>query len=229
MDLTLYLHPLSSFCHKVLIALYETNVDFHPQIVDLADPVSSATLRENWPLGKIPMLHDGSRDRFIAETSIIIEYVQEHFPGPIKLLPVEDEARLQVRLWDRIFDLYVNVPMQRIVGERLRPEGHKDAFGVTDARKTLDITYAMIEKQLASYPWATGEHFTLADCAAVPALFYASIVHPFKDEQIHLRSYFERLLERSSVQRTLAEARPYFNLFPYLDAMPARFRNPQAS
>jgi glutathione S-transferase len=223
MALTLLFHPLASFCHKVLIALYENRIDFRAETVDFGDPGSAAALLQKWPVGKIPVLYDDSLDRTVPETSIIIEYLQQHYPGPVSLLPEDQDAGLEARLWDRFFDLYVSAPMQTIVADRLRHENAKDPLGVADARKTLDTAYAMIEVQVASAPWAIGDQFTIADCAAAPGLFFASIVHPFGESRAHLRRYFERLLERPSVRRTLAEAQPYFSMFPYRDAMPERF------
>jgi glutathione S-transferase len=228
MALTLYSHPLASFCHKVLIALYENETAFNPVTVDLGDPGETAALTAKWPVGKIPVLHDGARDRVVAETSIIIEYLQQHYPGPVTLLPTEAERQLDVRLWERFFDLYVSVPMQKIVTDRIRPEGGNDPVGVAEARRTLDTAYAMIESQLAGKSWATGGDFTIADCSATPGLFYASIVHPFSSSQRNLAAYFERLVARPSVRRTLAEARPYFHFFPYREAMPARFLHDNA-
>ncbi|WP_378948409.1 glutathione S-transferase family protein [Mesorhizobium sp. ANAO-SY3R2] len=223
MSLTLYMHPLASFCHKVLIALYENEVTFRPETIDLGDPGSTAALLAKWPVGKIPVLHDGDRERVVPETSVIIEYLQQHYSGPVPLLPEDQDARLEARLWDRVFDLHVSVPMQKIVTDRIRPEGGNDPFGVADARRTLDTAYAMIDTQLAGKRWATGDHFTIADCAAAPGLFFASIVHPFDGGQANLASYFERLLDRPSIARTLSEARPYFSMFPYREAMPDRF------
>lgn len=223
MSLTLYLHPLASFCHKVLIALYENETAFEPVTVDLGDPGSAAELLARWPVGKIPVLHDRVRDRIVPETSIIIEYLQHHYPGPAALLPADAEVALEARLWDRFFDLYVSVPMQKIVLDRIRPEGATDPKGVTEARQSLDTAYAMADAHLGGREWATGDSFTIADCAAAPALFFASIVHPFAAGQANLHAYFERLLARPSVRRTLREARPYFSMFPYRDAMPERF------
>jgi len=223
MALILYLHPLASFCHKVLIALYENETDFRAEIVDFSDPGSAAMLLEKWPVGKIPVLYDSSTKRTVPETSIIIEYLQQRYPGTVPLLPVNEDANLEARLWDRFFDQYVSAPMQRIVADRLRPEDARDPTGVADARKTLDTAYAMIDGQLAINGWAIGDQFTIADCAAAPGLFFASIVHPFRENQTKLSGYFEHLLERPSVRRTLAEARPYFSMFPYRDAMPNRF------
>lgn len=202
--LTLYYHPLASFCHKVLIALYEKGLEFERRIIDLGDPESRAELVAVWPLAKFPVLRDG--DLILPETSIIIEHVGGFIPG------------LQARLWDRIFDNYVMVPMAKIVADTFKPP---DPAGVAEARATLDSVYPILERQLEGKTWAVGEEFTLADCAAAPALFYADIVHPFTGTA--LRGYFERLLARPSFARVLDEARPYFAMFPLRDRIPARF------
>ncbi len=223
MTLTLYLHPLASFCHKVLIALYENETPFESRMVDFSDLGSAAALLEKWPVGKIPVLHDSATGRTVPETSIIIEYLQAYYPGPLALLPANPDHLLEVRLWDRFYDLYVSVPMQKIVIDRIRPPGANDPHGVTEARATLDEAYRMIDGQMRDRRWATGDAFTMADCAALPGLFFSSIVQPFPDELTRLSSYLERLLDRPSVARVIAEAQPYFSMFPYRDAMPARF------
>lgn len=223
MALTLYLHPLASFCHKVLIALYENDIPFTPRMVDFADLGSAAALLDKWPVGKIPVLHDTATGLTLPETSIIIEYLEQRYPGPVRLLPDAPDAALDVRLWDRFYDLYVSVPMQKIVTDRIRPAGANDPHGVAEARGMLHLAYGMIESRMTDRTWAAGHGFSLADCAALPGLFFASIVEPFGSDQPALAAYFERLLQRPSVQRTLAEARPYFAMFPYRDAMPARF------
>lgn len=228
MSLTLYLHPLASFCHKVLIALYENDIPFAASLVDFSNPGSAAAHIERWPVGKIPVLHDSVGNRVVAETSIMIEYLQRHYPGAAMLIPDDADLQLDVRLWDRFFDLYVSVPMQKIVGDRLRPEGSTDSFGVAEARATLDTAYGMIEGQLYNGPWITGDTFTMADCSALPALFFATIVHPLGDDRPMLRDYFERLLARPSVRRVISEAQPYFKFFPYREAMPERFLEPMA-
>lgn len=221
--LTLYLHPLASFCHKVLVGLYENGTPFEGKIVDFADPGSAAAHVERWPVGKIPVLHDGYRGRTVPETTIIIEYLQQHYPGPVRLLPDDPERLLDVRLWDRFYDLHVSVPMQKVVTDRLRPEGARDQHGVAEAHAALDTAYGMLEGHLHGKRWTTGDDFTMADCAALPALFFASIVHPFGKDRQQLAAYLERLLRRPSVERVIAEARPYFKFFPYLEAMPKRF------
>lgn len=229
MSLTLYLHPLASFCHKVLIALYENGTDFRAVTVDLGDPGETAVLMAKWPVGKIPVLHDEARDRVVPETSIIIEYLQRHYPGPTPMLPADEEDRLDARLWERFFDLYVSVPVQKIVTDRIRPEGGNDPVGVADAHRTLDTAYVMIETRMAGRTWVVGDGFGISECSATPALFYASMVHPFAPDQHNLKAYFERLMTRPSVRRTLAEARPYFSMFPYREAMPERFLRDEAA
>ena len=223
MALILYLHPLASFCHKVLIALYENDTPFEPQAVDLASAESSAELLARWPVGKIPVLHDRARARTVPETSVIIEYLDQHYRGKVPLLPEDPELALQARLWDRFFDLYVQGPMQKIVGDRLRPAGRDDPHGVAEAEAALDLAYAMLDQHMQTRPWAIGDRFSIADCAASPALFYAHIVRPFQPAQQALAAYFERLYARPAFRRVLREARPYFGNFPLRERMPARF------
>jgi glutathione S-transferase len=225
MALTLYYHPLASFCHKVLLGLYENETPFESRIVDLADENSSREMLTFWPVGKIPVLRDEVRKQTIPETSIILEYLTQHYPGPTPLLPNNPEHALEARLWDRFFDLYVSVPMQKIVTDRLRPPGQSDAMGVAEANATLRRAYDLVERQMQSRTWAIGDAFCMADCAAAPALFYAEIVLPFSSTHPNIAAYFNRLVARASFRRTLEEARPYFHLFPLHDDIPARFRD----
>lgn len=223
MSLTLYAHPLASFCHKVLIALYENEIPFENRLVDLADPDSRGALLAHWPIGKMPILQDQARNVVVPETSIIIEYLHQHYPGPVPLLPEGDDERLQARLWDRFFDLYVSGPMQKIVTDRIRSAEEKDPAGLADARATLATAYDMIERQLADTMWAAGSSFTIADCSAAPTLFFTSILQPFEARHRNLSAYFERLMARPSIIRVRNEARPYFQMFPFKDAIPERF------
>lgn len=214
MSLVLHYHPLASFCHKVLIALYENDVPFVPRLVDLGDPTQRAEFLRVWPIGKFPVLRDEAREKTIPESSIIIEYLQQHYPGKVKLIPeIADEAR-ETRLLDRFFDLYVHEPMQKIVTDRLRPEGSHDPNGVEHARKTMRTAFDMLEEDMAQRNWAAGENFGLADCASAPALFYANKVMPIADHHPHLARYLDRLVQRPSYARVLAEAQPYFAMFP---------------
>lgn len=215
MTLTLHLHPLSSYCQKVLIALYENGTPFERQLVDLGDAGSAAAFRKRWPTGKMPGLHDSVGDRVIAESSIIIEYLQQHYPSGATLIPADPRQALQTRFADRFYDLYVHDPMQRIVGDKLRPPDKRDPFGVEAAKAVLRTSYEIIDKEMAAdaRTWATGEAFTLADCAAAPPLFFANKLVPFAEHE-HLTAYFDRLTRRPSVARTFREAEPYLKFFP---------------
>jgi len=223
MALTLHYHPLSSFCHKVLIALYENGTPFAGRVVDLGDAANRAAFVALWPVGKFPVLRDDARAQTVPESTIIIEYLDRHYPGPRPLLPADGDGRREARLWDRLFDLYVHLPMQKIVGDRLRPQTERDPRGVADALAGLRTAYGVADKHMAERTWAAGEQFSLADCAATPALFYAGIAQPFADTHPNLAAYFERLVSRPSVRRVLAEAQPYFSMFPMADKIPTRF------
>jgi glutathione S-transferase len=225
MSLTLYFHPLASFCHKVLIALYEKDIAFEGHVVDFGNPGDSAKFLDLWPVGKIPVLRDEARNRTVPETTIIIEYLDQCFPGSARLFPLDPMQALDARLWDRFFDQYVSVPMQKIVTDRLRAEGEHDPKGVEDARATLATAYDMLERHLASKTWAIGAAFTVADCAAAPALFYADTLCPFMETHAALAAYFNRLMDRQSVRRTYAQASPYFHMYPYREGIRARFLN----
>lgn len=214
MALTVYLHPLASFCQKVLIALYENGTPFTPQIVDLGDPASAASFKQVWPIGKFPVLRDERLDRIVPESSIIIEYLELYYPGANAMLPADPDLAVQTRLWDRFYDLDISEPMQKIVGDKLRPEGQHDAFGVQHARAALATAYAVIEREMAAKTWAAGEAFSMADCAAAPALFYANLVAPLDAAHPNARAYLARLMERPSFARVVREAQPYFAMFP---------------
>lgn len=214
MSLKLYFHPLSSFCQKVLIALYENDTPFEPHIVDLLDETSRSDFKKIWPIGKFPVLRDHAANLTIPESTIIIEYLAQHYPGRTQLLPAEPDRARETRLRDRSHDLYVNVPMQKIVTDRLRPAGQNDPHGVEEARTLLATALGLIDQEMATKMWAMGDMFTMADCAAAPALFYADKVMRFGDTHRHAAAYLARLMERPSFARVLREARPYLELFP---------------
>jgi glutathione S-transferase len=220
MAITLYYHPLASFCHKVLIALYEHGIDFEKRLIDLGDEADRAALQALWPIGKFPVIHDHARGRDVPESSIIIEYLDHFYPGAAPLLPAEWEAANDVRLWDRFFDNYVQGPMNAIVLDRII--GSKG--DMARERAALGTAYRMIEERMASRQWIAADTFSMADCAAAPALFYAATLVPFADDASHLVAYFERLMARPSVRRVLEEAKPYFSMYPFEEAIPARFR-----
>jgi glutathione S-transferase len=212
--LTLYYHPFASYCWKVLIALYENDTPFTPVEVDLGDPEQRARLAELWPPALFPVLTDEAGGLVLPESSIIVEYLGAHHPGPFQAVPADPDRALEVRLWDRCFDSYVMTPMQAIVFDRLRPADAKDPFGVARARATLDMAYRMIDARMAHRTWAAGSDFSLADCAAAPSLHYAERVHPFGDLYPGLAAYLARLKARPSFARVLREAQPYEHLFP---------------
>ena len=214
MSLTLYFHPLSSFCWKALIALYENDTPFTPQLVDLRNPDERAALLKIWPIGKFPVLRDAAKDRIVPESSIIIEYLATHYPGATRFLPADADAARQIRLRDRFYDLYVHLPMQKIMGDRMRPADARDPHGVAEARARITSCYGMIDKEVAQRSWAMGEAFGLADCAAAPALFYGSMAVPLSAEHNNVAAYLERLKARPSFARVLKEAEPYFGMVP---------------
>ena len=215
MSLTMHLHPLASFCWKPLIALYENGTPFASVVVDLGNEQSRAAFLKLWPAGKMPVLRDETLDQTVPESTIIIEYLNMRYPGTVELIPADVDLARQTRLADRFYDFYVQEPMQKIVGDRLRPEGRTDPFGVEQARVQLRGSYAIIEQDMQSRTWATGEAFTMADCSAAPALFYANKVEPLGGKYPAVKRYHDRLLLRPSVARVIEEAQPYFRLFPY--------------
>jgi glutathione S-transferase len=208
-----FYHPLASFCHKVLIALYEKQVAFEPVIVDLGNPVEVAEFRKISPMAQIPVLVDEQGDA-VGETSVILDYLDQRFPQSPRLLPADPRGALKVRYWDRFYDFQIEIPMQKIVTDRLRPEGSNDDFGVEQARGQLRAAYAVIDRELAARPWAAGDDFSMADCAAEPGMFYANTVEPIGAEFPHAADYLARLTARPSVTRVLREAEPYFKYFP---------------
>ena len=205
----LYAHPFSSYCQKVLIALYENATPFdYRHLEDAGVREELATLS---PLGKFPVLVDDGRT--ILESTTIIEHLQLHHPGGRPLFPRGD-AGIEARMLDRIFDNFVMTPVQKVVGDALRAEGDRDPYGVDEARGVLERIYAWLDRRLAGRTWATGDDFTVADCAAAPSLFYADWVQPIPALTGTLRAYRARLLQRPSVRRAVDEARPYRSYFP---------------
>jgi glutathione S-transferase len=205
----LYAHPFSSYSQKVLIALYENATPFEYR--SLEDPSANTELASLWGLKRFPVLVD--QDRTIVESSTIIEYLQIHYPGIVRLIP-ELDAGVEVRMLDRIFDNYVMTPMQKIVLDQLRPEPHHDSYGVAEARGILDKIYGWLDERLAGRTWGAGEDFSLADCAAAPSLFYADWAHEIPSTHTNLRAYRARLMAHPSIARAVDEARPYRSYFP---------------
>jgi len=209
--LKLYFHPFASFCQKVLIAFYEKGLGFEPVPIDLGNPDERERLLVVWPMGKFPVVVDEARGLTIPESSAIIEYV-DPLAEP-RLVPEDRAEATRARVWDRFFDGFVSMNVTRIVVDRLRPEGQGDPFGVAESKATIGSAYDLLEKEIAGRSWAAGERFTLADCSAAPALFYAGACVPMEGHPA-LAAYLERLLARPSVARVVEEARPYRGLFP---------------
>ncbi len=214
MSLTLHAHPLASFCWKVLIGLYENAIPFENAMVDLGDPAGRAAFLALSPMGKMPALRDHGRDETVIETSVILDYLDAHYPGPIRFVPQTPEFAWRMRFWDRFFDHYVHHPMQKIVTDRIRPPEARDGYGVDEAYGQLATACDHLESVLADgRSWMCGD-FGLADCAAFPALFYADKVQALAERWPRCLAYLERLKERPSAQRVLTEAEPYFQYFP---------------
>ncbi|WP_439499739.1 glutathione S-transferase family protein [Bosea sp. (in: a-proteobacteria)] len=214
MRFTLYFHPLSSYCHKALIALYEHGIAFEPQIVNLGDAAEREAFLKISPLGRFPALRDGEADRVVLESSVIIEYLDRFRQGGQPLVPADPDRALEARRRDRFFDFHVMTPMQKVVFDRLRPEAQRDPFGVSQAREQLRAAYAVLEREIAGRTWALGDDFSLADCAAAPSLFYADKVAPLGEDFPNVVAYRARLMQRPSYARALVEAEPYLKFLP---------------
>jgi glutathione S-transferase len=212
MTLFLYYHPFSSFCQKVLIALYEKELEFEPYLIDLGNERSRAELTAIWPFAKFPVLHHLEAGVTLPESSLIIEYLDTLSQAGPSLLPADPAKARNARLLERILDNYLHVPMQKIVGDRLRPAGSSDPHGVANARVTIATAYRQLDRGLGSVGWLNGAEFSIADCAAAPPLFYLSRLAPF-DAYPRLQAYFGRLMDRPSFRRCLDEARQYRPLF----------------
>jgi glutathione S-transferase len=223
--LILHYHPLSSYCQKVLIAVDELHVEVEKRILNLGDPEARAAYLALWPVGKMPLLID--RGRRIPETSIIIEHLQHHHAKPGRsLMPHDPDELLEVRLWDRLFDLYVMTPMQAFTADLMQSEGQRDARGVAEARTRLLSSYDLIDRHLRGRTWMAGDAFTMAECAAAPALFYAVTYIPLLPHQKLLAAYFNRLMDHPSIARTIDHARPYFKFYPGRTGLSRRFYQP---
>ena len=210
MSLTLYSHPFSSFCQKVLIPLYENDTPFTYR--HLEDAGAGEERAAPWPFGRFPVLVDDGR--MVAESTIIIEHLGLHHPGPVRLIPEDPKAALEVRFMDRFFDFYVMNEMQKPVAESIRPDSSRKDEALAVASVALETAYGWLEARLDGRTWAAGDEFTLADCAAAPSLFYADWVHQIGAAFPKVRAYRSRLLDRPSFARAVEEARPYRGYFP---------------
>jgi glutathione S-transferase len=213
MTLKLYMHPLSSYCHKALIAFYENDIPFEAKLLN--DPAVASELKRLSPLGRFPLLRDERRDQTIPESSIIIEYLALHYPGRVKLVPDDPDLAREVRMRDRFFDNYLHTPMQKFPADRLRPENKRDPLGVEEAKAMYRTALDMVESEMADKTWAMGDEFTMADCAAGPTLFFGNLFFgPFRATHKSAMAYLDRLMARPSYARALKEAGPYLHLVP---------------
>jgi glutathione S-transferase len=210
MSLTVYAHPFSSYCQKVLMALWENDTPFTYR--HLEEPGAGEELHKLWPIGKFPVMVDDGRT--IVESSIIIEHLDLHHPGLVRFIPEDRDAALEVRLMDRFFDQHVMSAMQRPVSEAIRPDGGRKEEAMADACRLLDIAYAWLEQRLSGRKWAAGESLSMADCAAAPSLFYADWVHRIGDAHPRLRDYRAQLLAHPSFARAVEEGRYFRPNFP---------------
>jgi glutathione S-transferase len=208
----LYAHPFSSYCQKVLIALYENDIPFEFRMLAPDDERRAAELEALWPLKRFPVLVDDGCT--VVEASIIIEHLGLHHPGPVQLIPGDARVALDVRTMDRFFDNYVSTPQQKIVFDSIRAAENRDLQGVAEAREMLDTAYRWLDDAMTGREWAAGDAFSLADCAAAPALFYADWTHAIGKAFSNVHAYRRRLLARPSFARAVDEARPYRPLFP---------------
>jgi glutathione S-transferase len=212
MKLQLFAHPFSSYCQKVITALYENDTPFELRMLGEETPEIITEWCALWPMKRMPVLKDG--DETVLESTIIIEYLALNHPGPVRLIPADARAALKTRLMDRFFDNYVMSPMQKVVFNQIRTEADRDPTGVKEAKAMLDGAYAWLDGEIAKFEWAAGDQFSLADCAAAPSLFYADWVHPIPEALANVRAYRARLLSRPSFARAVDEARPYRSYFP---------------
>lgn len=212
MALTLHAHPLSSYCWKALIALYENGAPFELRLVDFGDPANANAFRALWPIARMPVLED--EGRVVVEASIIIEYLDVRHSGSTRLIPDRPEAALKVRMLDRVFDNYVMTPMQKIVFNRFCPPEARNAHDVAQARELIETAYGWLEPEISGRAWAAGPEFSLADCAAGPSLHYADKVQPMGERFPLLADYLKRLEARPSFARVLEEAKPFAHMFP---------------
>jgi glutathione S-transferase len=208
----LYAHPFSSYSQKALIALYENGTDFEFRMLSPEEPKNLADWENRWPVKRFPILLDQGRE--ILEATIVIEYLDVHYPGPLRMIPENPDAAIDVRMMDRFFDNYISTPQQKVVFNAIRPEADRDPYGVNEAREMLERAYGWLDQRMQGREWASGDSFSLADCAAAPSLFYADWTHAIDAKFADVIAYRKRLLARPSFARAVDEARQYRPYFP---------------
>ncbi|HET9835709.1 MAG TPA: glutathione S-transferase family protein [Rhodanobacteraceae bacterium] len=213
MTIKLYGHPFSSYTQKALIAFHENGTAFEFMMLSPEHPDIYADFAQRWPIKRFPLLVDGERQ--VMEATCIIEYLHAHDPGKSRLIPDDADAAIEVRMLDRLFDNYIHAQVQRIVGDSLRQNpAERDPYGVNETRARLDTAYAWLDQRMANREWAACDSFSLADCAAAPALFYADWTHRIDAQFRNVHAYRQRLLARPSFARCVEGGRPYRHLFP---------------
>lgn len=210
MTIELFAHPFSSYCQKALIAFYENDIPFTYRMME--DSGVGEEFAVLWPIKRFPILREDGR--VVMEATSAIEYLQVHHPGSVKLIPEDPGLAVEVRMLDRFFDNYVMTPQGKFVFDALRPDGSKDPYGVEEAGRMLDTSYAWLDDRMKDRVWAVDDGFTLADCAAAPSLFYADWTYPIPERYAHLKAYRARLLARPSFARAVEEARGFRHYFP---------------
>lgn len=203
----LYFSYLSTYSQKVLIGLYEKDTAFTPHLVDLSDPEARAEYVKLYPFGKLPLLvrDDG---RMIPESSIIVEYIDNQFEQEPILIPRDPELARRARFMDRMCDLYLNDPVVNLIFESWKPEDEQNRELISKSSERIGTMYRFMDDQLSSSPYLAGETFSIADCAAMPVLFYANSFAPFGGFDNIFR-YWEEVSSRPSFVRLKQEAEPY--------------------
>jgi glutathione S-transferase len=203
--LKLYYNPLSTYSQKAMIAFNEKGVAYESNVVNLMSPEGRAAFEQVNPLGKLPFMKP-SEDWQVPESTSIIEYLEDKFPNTPRLIPADREAARLVRFMDRMSDLYYNDPVVELLFQPLGFRG-KDEEKAAKARKYVAISHGHWDKRLASQLWMCGDQFTMADCAAIPAMYYAQTAAPFEAFP-NVVAYWKRAQERPSYAKVVAEFEP---------------------
>ena len=211
MTIELFIHPFSSYCQKAITAFYENGTPFTARQLEPEGGPNSDELKRIWPIGKFPVLREG--ERVVPEATSIIEYLEVHHPGPVRFIPDDPDAAVEVRMMDRFFDNYVASPQQKLIFDRIRPEEHRNPADVADGQAMLDKAYAWLDERMATREWAAGD-FGLADLSAGPQLFYADWTHPMNGRFPNVAAYRQRLIERPAFAQAIDEARYFRPFFP---------------
>jgi len=210
MTIEIFAHPFSSYCQKAFVALYENDTPFTLRMLE--EKENAEELARIWPINLFPVLREG--ERVVFEATSIIEYLHVHHPGPVRLIPGDADAAVEVRMMDRFFDNYVMTPQGDIVFNCIREAKDRDPIGDDRARAMLDKSYAWLDERMKGREWAAGDSFSLADCAAAPSLFYADWTHEIGAQFANVRAYRERLNARPSFARAVDGGRPFRSYFP---------------